>query len=170
MREEGIRHPTPPRPPEQNPWGDGVADPAESTLARLSTTFPTLDHDDARADQYGEWAERLREKRRRVRQDQAGEPAPSYWTTAALFEESRRIQDDELGSRPNPWRVQELLAILDLRGEPKPAEIAEAYRRLAKAHHPDHYLEADPDIKKFHAEKMRAVNSAYHSLKQLQKT
>ncbi len=166
MREEGGKHATPPRTPAENPW-----DETDHPLSTLSTTFPTLhdDHDDARADRYNDWAERMRQKRIRVRQEQAGEPAPSYWTTDALFEESRRIQDDELDTRPNPWRVQELLAVLDLRGEPDTTTIAEAYRRLAKAHHPDHYLDAEPEIQEFHAAKMRDVISAYRTLKALAK-
>jgi hypothetical protein len=165
MREEGAKHPAPPRAASTNPWGE-----ANAPLSSLATSFPTLDHDDARADRYNEWAERMREKRRRLREDEVGEATPSYWSTDAVFEESRRIENEEQEARPNPWRIQELLATLDLRGDPTAAMIADAYRRLAKQHHPDRYLDAEPAIQEFHADKMREIISAYRTLKTLPKS
>jgi hypothetical protein len=177
MREEGARHrdETSTRAVDtvaaDNPWAD--ARPT-SGLSRLSEAFPTLEptgrDGDPAADRYRDWATRMHEKRRRVHQDQIGQPAPSYWTTDALFEESRRVEHDEIDSRPNPWRVQELLSTLDLREGASHEEIGDAYRRLAKEHHPDHFVGASAEVQEFHAERMRAVISAYRALRQLQKT
>jgi DnaJ-class molecular chaperone len=65
--------------------------------------------------------------------------------------------------------VRELLAVLDLREGASPTDIGSAYRRLAKAHHPDHFAEADPATQTFHAARMRDVIEAYRSLRELEK-
>jgi hypothetical protein len=166
MREEGARAAGVPRPDAANPWQE-----EPSTLSRLrDTPAPTEDAEpDPRSQQYSEWAERMRAKRRRLTSDLDGSPAPSNWSTDALFEESRRVEDDERYSvkRPNPWRVQELLAVLDLREGATAAEVGNAYRRLAKVHHPDHFVEADADIQEYHAHKMREIIRAYRTLQDL---
>lgn len=166
MREQGARAAGVPRPESANPWQE-----EPSTLSRLRDT-PAPDPNaepDPRSQQYSEWAERLRAKRRRLASDLDGSPSPSNWTTDALFEESRRVEDDERFSstRPNPWRVQELLAVLDLREGATAAEVGIAYRRLAKVHHPDHFVEADLDIQEYHAHKMREIIRAYRALQDL---
>jgi DnaJ-domain-containing protein 1 len=165
MREEGAKHPSVAR-EDDNPWGEQE----RARLGHLSSTYTTVDSDAAQSARYTDWAERIKEKRNRLAKDQAGEPSPSYWSTDALFEESRRVEDDEILSRPNPWRVMELLATLDLREGASTTEIGEAYRRLAKKHHPDRFVNAEPAIQEFHAEKMRDVITAYRTLKELQKT
>jgi DnaJ-domain-containing protein 1 len=164
MREQARRAGEPPA-DAPNPWQE-----EPPTLARLSETANPLigEEDDPRAERYNEWAERLKAKRRRLTDDLDGSPAPSNWSTDALFEESRRVEDDERHSRrPNPWRVQELLAVLDLREGATAAEVGMAYRRLAKVHHPDRFVEADLDIQEFHAHKMREIIRAYQTLKDL---
>jgi DnaJ-domain-containing protein 1 len=165
MREQGARHAGEAVPDAPNPWQEERA-----ALARLSETpSPVSDDEAERAERYNEWAERLRAKRRRLTDDLEGSPAPSNWSTDALFEESRRVEDDELHSahKPNPWRVQELLAVLDLREGATAAEVGMAYRRLAKVHHPDRFVEADLDVQEFHAHKMREIIRAYRTLKDL---
>lgn len=177
MRDEGAKHQAEPRPDGANPWAsDRPAPPVgeRPTLAQLGTpafaSAASVETEDDRAERYSVWAERMHEKRRRLHQDNAGEPAPSYWTTNALFEESRRVEEDEAAIRPNPWHVQELLATLDLREGATSSQISDAYRRLAKTHHPDRYLEADEATQEFHAGRMRDIISAYRTLKTLQKT
>ena len=166
MREQGARHAGEAPPDAPNPWLE-----ERVTLSRLSDTANPLggDEPDPRAERYNEWAERLKAKRRRLTNDLDGSPAPSNWSTDALFEESRRVEDDELHSdrRPNPWRVQELLAVLDLREGATAAEVGMAYRRLAKVHHPDHFVEADLDIQEYHAHKMREIIRAYRTLQEM---
>ena len=166
MREQGARTAGEPRPDATNPWQE-----EPSTLSRLrDTPAPAADAEpDPRSQQYSEWAERLRAKRRRLASDLDGTPSPSNWSTDALFEESRRVEDDERYSvdRPNPWRVQELLAVLDLREGATAAEVGNAYRRLAKVHHPDHFIEADLDIQEYHAHKMREIIRAYRALQDM---
>jgi hypothetical protein len=168
MREQGARAANEPRAASANPWQE-----EPSTLSRLRDTAPDPDAlaDDPRAERYSEWAERMRTKRKRLTTDLDGTPAPSNWSTDALFEESRRIEEDERYSvrRPNPWRVQELLAVLDLREGATAAEVGNAYRRLAKVHHPDHFVEADADIQEYHAQKMREIIRAYRTLQDLER-
>jgi DnaJ-domain-containing protein 1 len=147
-----------------NPWRD-----PEHTLSQLGGSFaPT---DDARAERYSEWAERMRQRRRPAGGPGATEPdgaaaTAGYWSSEALFEDSRRLEQEE--PRPNPWRVRELLAVFDLTEGATPAQIGTAYRRLAKQHHPDRYISADPDTQAFHADRMRHIIDAYRELKQLQ--
>lgn len=138
-----------------------------------------IDLEEQRAARYNEWAERLRDKRKaaqeRQRQDQLGaSPAdtrgPTYWSTDALFAESQRVDDEEQRVRPDPHRVQELLAVLELQGTPSPDAIADAYRRLAKVHHPDRFVQADEATQAAHAVRMREIIDAYTTLKTLELT
>ena len=46
-------------------------------------------------------------------------------------------------------------------------EIAAAYRRLAKEHHPDRFMMADPETQAFHEAEMRRVIDAYEALRQV---
>lgn len=163
MRDEAAKHADDSRPDDDNPW-----DEARPTLSQLHSTY-AIPEDNEQATRYSEWAERMHTKRQRLRDAQAGEPKASYWTTDAVFEESRRIDDEELHDRPNPWRVKELLAVLDLRENASPDDVSTAYRTLAKKHHPDRFIEADEDTQEFHAERMRSINAAYHSLRTLER-
>jgi len=146
-----------------NPWRD-----PEHTLSQLGGGADLTD--DARAERYSEWAERMRQRRC---PGTAAEPATDaaastagYWSSEALFADSRRLEQEE--PRENPWRVRQLLAVFDLAEGATPAEVGSAYRRLAKQHHPDRYISADPDTQAFHAEHMRRIIDAYHELRQLQ--
>lgn len=121
------------------------------------------------------WAERMKAKRQatkeRIAADQrsaagiAGEPAPTYWTTDALFSDSRRAEEDELSRRPDPAAVAELLAVLDLRDDADADALTTAYRRLAKVHHPDRFVTADEATQRHHAERMLDINRAYTHLR-----
>ena len=166
MREEGAKHAAETRPDTVNPWDE--PDESQRRLASLADAYPTVEHDDDQTARYNDWAQRMHEKRRRVVQERTGVAEPSYWTTDALFEESRRVEDEEQVARPNPWRVPELLAVLDLREGATRTDIGEAYRRLAKLHHPDHFMDADPTIQEYHATRFREILKAYRALKQLQ--
>ncbi len=165
MREQGASGRGAPPPDAENPWSE-----QRENLSRLSETgtSPEGDDPDPRVEHYSDWAERLRAKRRRPTADSDGAPAPSHWSTNALFEESRRVEDEERhGGRANPWRVTELLAVLDLREGATASDINTAYRRLAKGHHPDRFVEADADVQEFHADKMSEIIRAYQALKDL---
>jgi hypothetical protein len=140
-------------------------DPLAEPLGR-STTID-------RATQYVEWAQRMHDKRQRVREslraDVADRGEPTYWSTEALFADSKRVQEHEDSNRPDPARVRELLAVLHLSDDADPRQVADAYRQLAKQHHPDRFLSADEATRRLHADKMREVNHAYQALKQLQR-
>lgn len=117
----------------------------------------------------------MQEKRARTQAMVAG-PQPSeateraHWSTDALFAESRLVEEHETVSRPNPWRTRELLSTLDLTEGASFDDISLAYRRLAKTHHPDRFLDASDDVREFHAQKMLDINAAYRSLKALHAT
>lgn len=153
--------------PMLNPWVDPTAEP----IINLDTGRTELSASQ-RAAQYTEWADRMHEKRQRTRDVINGVPEKderTYWTTDALFADSKRVEEDEIASRPNPWRVQELLSVFELQADADAHEVGDAYRRLAKQHHPDRYVAADPATQQFHAEQMMSINKAYRALKELQR-
>jgi DnaJ-domain-containing protein 1 len=171
MRDKAALAAESPLAPTLNPWTEPMPDSIIDLESTPSLARPELSAQE-RAAQYTDWANRMREKRQKVR-DSMNEAAPAeraanYWTTDALYAESKRVEDDELASRPNPWRVRELYATLDLDDDASPVEVGSAYKRLAKQHHPDRYVSADPATQELHAEKMRDINKAYSSLKQLE--
>lgn len=154
--------------PAPNPWVD------EETEKVLDIELGRTELSAAeRAAQYNEWADRMKAKRQRNRDAILGSQRPktdsSYWSTDALFADSRLAEEDDLLTRPNPWRVQELLSILDLDHDAAPEDVGDAYRKLAKQHHPDRYVAADRETQQFHADKMTDINKAYRALKQLQR-
>jgi DnaJ-domain-containing protein 1 len=159
--------------PMDNPWLEPTPDSLLDLEATTSFARPELTADE-RATQYTEWANRMREKRQKVREAinestaHAGEERTSYWTADALYADSQRVEQDDLANRPNPWRVKELFATLDLEDGATRHEVGSAYKRLAKQHHPDRYVTADPETQELHAEKMRDINQAYRSLKELE--
>jgi hypothetical protein len=161
MREQAAVHAEDPVPRGANPWEDRPA----RTLGQLGALQAVSDDD--RAARYRDWAARLRDQGSR----HAAEPAPpapssaAYWSSDALFEESRRLEQEEAPTAANPGRTGELLAELDLRPGATPAEIAVAYRRLAKQHHPDRFVNADPGTEAFHAARMRRIIDAYQLLR-----
>lgn len=185
MRERTVaaREEAPDR--DLNPWDEPVAtvhsDDAVVTVSRLDQPGHAPTSSD-RAAQYSDWAERMRIKREQAKariqaastpdgadsRRNVAQPGPTYWTTDALYAESRRVAEEEAGRRPDPTRTAALLATLGLGEDATPGEVASAYRRLAKDHHPDRFVEADETVRQHHADRMRDINRAYRSLKQLQ--
>lgn len=137
----------------------------------------TASVDDDPAARYGAWADRMRSKRQAAKERIAADQAqaagtavgqkPSYWSTDALFADSRKAAEDSLLGRPDQATVNELLAVLDLREGAEPDQLATAYRRLAKAHHPDRFAAADEATQRHHAERMMDINRAYRHLRNL---
>jgi DnaJ-domain-containing protein 1 len=175
-RDQAVGRDCDARPAGANPWYD-QAPPSLRDLGRTYGAEPTdaAAQADA-ADRTRDWADRLRQKQeRRARPSEEDQPPTSagYWTVEGLFEESRRLQHEEelhgptgpADGRANPWRFRELLAVFDLEEGATSAEIGSAYRRLAKKHHPDRFVEADPDTQAFHAAEMRRIIDAYQALR-----
>lgn len=132
---------------------------------------------DARSADYQAWAERLRAKRDRAKKliAENDEPStsrdPNYWSTDALFAESRRVREHEAAAASTAseiaTRKSELAIDLGMHGEINLETATDAWRRLAKLHHPDRYTEADSSTQDHHATQMVKVNSAYAALKKL---
>jgi DnaJ-domain-containing protein 1 len=157
-----------------NPWDKAPADaPRLSDLGTEPAMTPEeeAEIERARAEQYQAWMDRMRQKREQTRRMAAGEADPpeatsrTYWTTDALYAESKRVEENEAAIRPNPWKTRELLAVLDLREGATLDEVGDAYRKLAKLHHPDRFVQADEATREFHADRMRRINAAYRSLR-----
>jgi hypothetical protein len=163
MREAGAAHAAGARPAGTNPWEDRPS----ATLGQLGQ-LGDIEGDD-RAARYRDWAARMRERRPAAGAGEAPPSTAGYWSAEALFADSRRVEQEEHRSTPNPWRVRELLAVFDLRDGATTAEIGAAYRHLAKQHHPDRYGQADADTQAFHAGRMRRVIDAYQELRQLER-
>jgi DnaJ-domain-containing protein 1 len=107
------------------------------------------------------WAERLRQKRVRDQArilglDEADEPR-GYW-------HADHVRREPVVDLTDP-RTAEPLGVLGLAPGAGDAEVAAAYRRLAKAHHPDRWLTADESVRRQHAEEMLRVNAAYAALR-----
>lgn len=87
-----------------------------------------------------------------------------YWTTEALFEESRRLESDrsDIGELITD---SELLAELFLPHDADARSIATALRNLAKAHHPDRWATAPEDVRQQHAERMLRINEVVADLR-----
>lgn len=133
---------------------------------------------DARSADYQAWAERLRAKRDRSKQQvadcidgPAAATGSDYWSTDALFAESARVQANEQAVTASRWEAEErkveLARDLGMHGDINVSTASEAYRRLAKLHHPDRYVASDPSTRDHHAAEMIRINSAYRSLKKL---
>ena len=57
------------------------------------------------------------------------------------------------------------LGVLGLGAGASPAEVAAAYRRLARTYHPDKVAHLDPEVRRFAEERMKEINAAYSELK-----
>jgi DnaJ-domain-containing protein 1 len=149
--------------------GDPVIDARDDSVTILLDGASTTAQREA---QYREWVERMRVKRETARQRIRGtatEPeTPNYWRTEDVFRESERVANEDLGRRPDPIVVSEMLAVLGLENGASAREIEGAYRRLAKEHHPDHHVSDDEPTRAHHADQMRRINEAYGRLRQLE--
>jgi DnaJ-domain-containing protein 1 len=119
-----------------------------------------------RAEDVQAWAQRMKDKRAARQAEAAGPAEPtSYWTTDALFEESRQVAEDErLTARTVEARTA-LLATFGLSPSATPSEVTQAFHELAKLHHPDRYALASPEVQAHHSEAMIRINDAYKALK-----
>jgi DnaJ-domain-containing protein 1 len=127
----------------------------------------------AAAMRYSDWAERLRAKRRR---DQAhirgtdpngpGRPAgPTQWGSENVLGGDAAPNTGPAPLIPGTSDPLRCLGVLGLTPGASSDEVALAYRRLAKVHHPDRWAEADPEVQRHHGEEMLRVNAAYHTLR-----
>jgi DnaJ-domain-containing protein 1 len=119
---------------------------------------------EAAAQRYADWAERLRAKRRRdqdhIRGTDATTADPGHWHADTVMG-----GDHVAGHAPVQQDAVAALGVLGLAPGASVDEIALAYRRLAKLHHPDRWAEAPPEIQGEHAEAMLRINAAYRSLR-----
>ena len=120
------------------------------------------------AERISAWAERMRQKRQRDQAAILGDAAPKatstgYWSSAHVS--GGDDPTDEPGVVHDPARRVRLLGQLGLSGEAGSDEIALAYRRLAKQHHPDRWAEADEATRQRNAEEMMRVNAVYRALR-----
>jgi hypothetical protein len=125
---------------------------------------------EARAEQYKDWVDRMRQKRKSNQQRIRGsddQEAPSYWRAEDVFREGRHRASTDARTRSDAER-DDLLAILGLSGNPPLRQIEIAFRRLAMEHHPDRHVDADEHTRAHHLEQMRRINEAYAELRRLQ--
>ena len=176
---------TEPQATEPNPSSDGSAPAAAAPvdpprhqpldeladLTVIEAGTPTQ-----RAEQYNAWAERLKQKRARAKEvyatttstdEPAAAPTSAHWTAEAVFAESRRLEEAETWERPDPRRAAELLAVLGLQSDATALQVGDAYRRLAKKHHPDRFAAAEAEVQDEHADRMAEINRAYAALKKI---
>ena len=57
------------------------------------------------------------------------------------------------------------LGVLGLGAGASKAEVASAYRRLARTYHPDKVAHLAPEVREFAEERMKEINAAYSELK-----
>ena len=72
---------------------------------------------------------------------------------------------EEPGVVADPSRRSRLLGELGLPHDATTQDVAGAYRRLAKQHHPDRWAEADDATRQLNAEEMMRVNAVYRALR-----
>lgn len=121
-----------------------------------------------RAEQVQAWAQRMRDKRAAREAAAAAEAQPdtaSYWSAQALFEDSRHVEHEERLTSSSAVHRTELLASLGLGAGATAREITDAFRSLAKLHHPDRYTHAPADVQAHHADAMARINTTYQALK-----
>ncbi len=89
-------------------------------------------------------------------------------TIASTLGLSRRDYDEAVNMFNPRANLETSYSVLGMVPDATDAEIKKAYRELAKEYHPDVVTNKGmgEDFKKFAAEKMRAVNSAYDAIKE----
>ena len=140
----------------------------------MAWAMPTDEVDD-RVATVNAWAERLRAKKHttkaRLTDSHTGDGAgptdagPTYWSTDALFAESRSVEDDFEQPAPSSTHRSKLLAVLGLDAEADASEAHVRFKQLVKQHHPDRWVDAEPALREEHAEHMRRVNAAWRALR-----
>jgi hypothetical protein len=120
------------------------------------------------AERVSAWVDRMRQKRERDQAEILGHGAER--ATSAAYWSSDHVSGgddptDEPGVVADPSRRSRLLGELGLPGEATSEDIALAYRKLAKQHHPDRWAEADEATRQRNAEEMMRVNAVYRALR-----
>jgi DnaJ-domain-containing protein 1 len=116
------------------------------------------------------WAERLRRKSERDRATILGGATTTGSAASAGYWSSSHVagSDDptaEPGVVADPTRRSRLLGELGLPADASTDDVAAAYRRLAKQHHPDLWAEADEVTRQRNADEMMRVNAIYRALR-----
>jgi DnaJ-domain-containing protein 1 len=116
------------------------------------------------------WAERLRRKSERDRATILGEATTSRSTGSDGYWSSSHVAGPEdptaePGVVADPTRRSRLLGELGLPADASTDDVAAAYRRLAKQHHPDRWAEADEATRQRNAEEMMRINAVYRALR-----
>ncbi len=124
-------------------------------------------------ERYSAWADRMRDKRRRdqarIRGTEASAASDnansSNWHAGTVIGRSgeHEVVDFSVGLPASEQARR--LGVLGLDPGATQDEIALAYRRLAKVHHPDRWAEADDATRQHHSEEMLRVNAAYRALR-----
>ncbi|MCU0267941.1 MAG: J domain-containing protein [Acidimicrobiales bacterium] len=169
IREQAANEPPIPHAP--NAWALSAEEPDDRGTASSEDVAP----DDGRAadpvkvEEYIAWAERLKAKKARNQQARREEAEhlvePSYWSTESVFAESRRVEHEEATSGRHTNATDEAYAVLGLAPGTGMGAVTEAYRRLAKQHHPDRYSTADATTRRDHEDRMLAINDALRVLR-----
>ncbi len=120
------------------------------------------------AERVSAWADRMRQKRQRDQAAILGDAAPR--ATSAGYWSSEHVGggDDptaEPGVVNDPSRRARLLGELGLGPDASADDVAGAFRRLAKRHHPDRWAQADEAVRLSNAEEMMRINAVYRALR-----
>ena len=114
---------------------------------------------------FGRFAERFGPT---VRERKTGEPqeGPQEEPQEGPQEEPRK--ESQQDTPPSPVSVvpaSSALEVLGLRAGASKAEVAAAYRKLARAHHPDKVANESREIREKSEQRMKEINAAYSELK-----
>jgi DnaJ-domain-containing protein 1 len=162
-----VRYAPFPEPPPEGPAARPATDPTPGPTDRgpdgVRAEIPLDD-----AERISAWADRLRQKRERDQATILGD-APKVATSADYWSSEHLGAGDDALSDPgvaaDPSRRSRLLAELGLAVDAGADDIAAAYRRLAKQHHPDRWAAADEATQRDHAEEMMRINAVLQALR-----
>lgn len=156
-------------------WHELQSEPGLPTwAAEASPSLPEPDDDvDTQVAKVNAWAERLRAKKEATKArydaqsaaDRAREADATYWTTEALFAESRAVEEDWDQAGRSAAQKAQLLAVLGLDDTASTSDAQARFKQLVKQHHPDRWVHAEPVLRERHAEQMQRINAAWRALK-----
>jgi len=147
--------------------GRGMGDVEEPDRRASNQPSSRLFQTTQRAEDVQAWAQRMRDKRAARQAEANGEapPASTYWSSDALYEESRHVAEEERLTANTTESRNALLASFGLGPSATPHDVTQAFKQLAKLHHPDRYVSSSPEVQAHHSEAMTRINSAYRALK-----
>jgi DnaJ-domain-containing protein 1 len=127
------------------------------------------------SERYSAWADRMRDKRLRdqARIRDTGADAGSdgdsswHWNADTVIGRSGEHEVGDPSAGLTASEQAQRLGVLGLEPGASQDDIALAYRRQAKVHHPDRWAEADDATRQHHSEEMLRVNAAYRALRTL---